>query len=122
MSPWRSQGVVQAGVAVIERDTPVKSLIDVDFRSGKTEALSLLRDLEALALPLHDVVVADHALVDEAADAIQIFRRGTPCSLHFARSAGETAVVVGEEEAEHGIGGVQIASLGQAEFAGETIL
>ena len=42
VSPWRSQGVLQAGVAVIERDAPVESLIDVDFGSGKAEALALL--------------------------------------------------------------------------------
>ena len=39
------------------------------LRTGKAEALALLRDLEALAFPRHEVVVADHALVDEAADA-----------------------------------------------------
>ena len=60
MSPWRSQGVLQAGVAVVERDAPIESLIEVDFGSGKAEAAGLLGDLEALAFPLHDVVVADH--------------------------------------------------------------
>ena len=98
MSPWRSQGVLQAGVAVIERNSPVESLIDVNFGSGKAEALALLGDLEALALPLHDVVVADDALVNEAADAVQIFGCGAPCGLHFAGAAGEAAVVVGQEE------------------------
>jgi hypothetical protein len=122
MSPWRSQGVLQAGVSVVERNPPIESLIDVNFSSGKAEALSLPRDLEALSSPLHDVVVADHALVDEAADALQTFGRRAPCGLQFARAAGEAAVIVGEKEAQHGIGGIQIASLSQAEFAGETIL
>src|SRR6266852_5060205 len=122
MSPWRSQGVLQAGVAVIKRDAPVQSLIDVDFRSGKREALSLLGDLKTLTFPLHDVVVADHALVDEAADAIQVFGRGAPCGLLFSRAAGEAAVVVGKKAAQDSIGGVQIASLSQAELAGKTIL
>src|ERR1022692_103389 len=122
MSPWRSQGVLQAGVAVEERDAPVESLIDVDFGSGKAETLALLRDLKTLAFPLHDVVVADHAFVDEAADAVEIFGRGTPCALHFAGTAGEAAVGVGEKEAEHDVGGLQIAGLSQAEFAGEAIL
>src|SRR5450631_4088873 len=108
MSPWRSQGVLQAGVGRIKRNPPVESLIDMDFGSGKVEALPLLRNLQALALPLHDVVVADHALVDEAADALQIFGSRAPGGLHLARSAGETSVVVGEEEAQHGVGGVQI--------------
>ncbi len=122
MSPWRSQGVLQAGVAVVERDAPVESLIEMDFGSGKAEALALLGDLKALALPLHDVVVADHALVDEAADAIEIFRRGAPGGLGFARAAGEAAIVVGEENAQDGVGGVQIAGVSQTEFAAQAIL
>ena len=122
VSPWRSQGVLQAGVAVIKRNAPVKSLVDVNFRAGKAETLALLRDLEALALPLDDVVVADHTLMDKAANAVQIFGRGTPCGLHFAGAAGEAAVVVGEEQAEHGIGGAQIASLSEAQLAAQTIL
>ena len=61
MSPWRSQGVLQAGVAVVKRDAAVERLIDMDFGSGEAEALALLGDLEALTVPLHDVVVADHA-------------------------------------------------------------
>ena len=122
MSPWRSQGVLQAGVAVIERNAPVESLIDMDFGSGKAEALCLLGDLEALPLPLHDVVVTDHALMNKAADAVQVFGSRAPCGLHFTRTAGEAAVVVGEKETEDGIGGIEIAGLSQAEFAGETIL
>src|ERR1039457_3955521 len=100
MSPWRSQGVLQTGFAVKQGDASVKGLIDLNFGSGKAEALSLLRDLEALALPLHDVIVTDHALMNQAADAVQVFGRGTPCGLHFAGSASEAAVVVGEEQAQ----------------------
>ncbi len=122
MSPWRSQGVLQAGVAVVKRDTPVERLIDMDFGSGEAEALALLGDLEALTVPLHDVVVADHALVNEAADAVEIFRSRTPSGLHFTRTAGEAAVIVGEEKAQHGIGGVQIAGLSQTKLAAQAIL
>ena len=122
MSPWRSQGVLQTGFAVVKGNAAIKSLIDLDFGSGKAEALTLLRDLETLALPLHDVVVADHALMDKAADVVQIFRCGTPCGLHFAGAAGEAAVEVGDEYAQHGIGGVQIASLSEAQLAAQTIL
>src|ERR1039457_1878402 len=122
MSPWRSQGVLQANVAVVERDAPVESLVEVYFGPRKAEALSLLRDLEALAFPLHDVVVADHALVDEAADTVEIFGSRTPRRLHFTGAAGEAAVVVGEKEAEHGVGGVQIAGLSQTKLAAQAIL
>ena len=122
MSPWRSQGVLQAGVAIVKRDAPVERLVEMDFGSGKAEALALLGDLKALAVPLHDVVVADHALVDEAADAVEIFRSRTPGGLQVARSAGEAAIVVGHEHAQHGVGGVQIGSLRQSEFAAQPIL
>src|SRR5271169_120591 len=122
MSPWRSQGVLQAGVAIIERDAPVERLIDVDFRSREAEALALLRDLEALAFPLHDVVVTDNALVNEAADAVQIFRGGAPGGLHITRPTGEAAVEVGDESAQHGVGGIQIAGLSEAQLAAQTIL
>ena len=122
MSPWRSQGVLQAGVAVIKRNASVKSLVDVDFRSREAEALALLRDLKAPTPPLNDVVVADHALVDKAADAVQIFRRGAPCGLHFTRTASEAAVVVSHENTQHGVGGVQIAGLSEAQLAAQTIL
>ncbi len=122
MSPWRSQGVLQAGVAVVERDAPVERLVEMDFGSGKAEALPLLGDLEALALPLHDVVVADHALVDEATDAVEIFRGRPPGGLQVARAAGEAAVVVGDEASQHERWRSPDRSLGQTEFAGEAIL
>ena len=97
MSPWRSQGVLQTGFAIEEGDASVKGLIDLNFGAGKAEALALLWDLEALAFPLHDVVVADHALVKETADAVQIFRGRTPGGLHFAGPAGEAAVEVSDK-------------------------
>src|ERR1035437_6502234 len=100
MSPWRSQGVLQTGFAVKQGDASVKGLIDLNFGSGKAEALSLLRDLEALALPLHDVIVTDHALMNKAADAVQVFGRGTPYGLHFAGSASEAAVRSEEHTSE----------------------
>ncbi len=122
MSPWRSQGVLQTGFAVKQRDASVQGLIDLNFGAGKAEALALLRDLEALTLPLHDVVVTDHALMNEAADAVQIFRGRTPGGLHFAGPAGEAAVEVGDEDAQHGVGGIEIVGLSEAEFAAQTIL
>ena len=122
MSPWRSQGVLQAGVAIVKRDAPVERLVEMDFGSGKAEALALLGDLEALSFPLHDVVVADHAFMDETTDAVEIFRGRPPGSLAFARLAGEAAVVVREEVAQHEVGGIQIASLSQTEFAAQAIL
>src|SRR5258707_9834579 len=95
MYPWRSQGVLQSGVAVIKRDATIESVIEEDFGSGKAEAAGLLGDLEALALPLHDVVVADDTFMNEANDAIQILRSRTPSGRSRTRRPGEAAVVVG---------------------------
>jgi hypothetical protein len=114
--------VLQTGLAVVERDAPVKSLADLHFGSGEAETTSLLGYLEAAALPLHDVVVADDAFVHEAKDALEIIRGRAPCGLAFARRPGEAAVVVGDERAQHGVGGVEVLGLGQAQFAGEAIL
>ncbi len=112
----------QAGVAVVEGDPAIKSLIDLHFGTGETEAVGLLGDLEAAAFPLHDVVVADSALVHEAADAVEAVRRGSPGGFHLAGLFGETAVVVDDEATQHGVGGVEVVSSSQAEFAAQAIL
>src|ERR1700704_2425917 len=112
----------QAGVAIVERDAPVESLVDLHFGTGEAETTRLLGDLEATAFPLHDVVVADHALVHQAADTVEALRSGTPRSFPFARLPSKTAVVVGDELVQHGIGGVQVHGSGQTQFAGEAIL
>ena len=102
----------ETGVAVVERDPAIESLMELHFGSGKAEAAGLRRDLEAAAVPLHDVVVADDAFVSEAADAIEIFRSRAPGFSASRGSASEAAVVVGDEAAQDQVGGVQIASAG----------
>jgi hypothetical protein len=114
--------VFEAGVAVVERHPPIERLVDLHFGTGETEAACLLGDLEAAAFPLHDVVVADNALVDEAADTLETFRSRSPGGCGFAGLPGEPPVVVGDELAQHGIGGVDVGSFGQPQFAGEAIL
>src|SRR6266404_657290 len=112
----------QAGVAIVERDAPIEGLIDLYFGASEAEPACLLGNLEASALPLHDVVVTNHALVHQAADTIEDLRSSTPRGFFFARLPSETAVVVGDELAQHGIGGVQVHGSGQTQFAGEAIL
>ena len=121
MSPPGSS-VFEAGVAVIERNAAIESLVELDFGARKTEAAWLRCDLEAASFPLHDIIVADDAFVSEAADAVQLGRSRTPSLGGIARSASEAAVVVGDETAQDAVGGLQIAGVGQAEFAGEAIL
>src|SRR5882762_2666561 len=112
----------QAGVAVVERDATVESLVDLHFGTCEAEPACLLGNLEASAFPLHDVVVTNHALVHQAANTVEALRGGTPRGCPFARLPSKTAVVVGDELAQHGIGGVQVQGSGQTQFTAEAIL
>src|SRR6266852_6512975 len=98
--------MLQAGVAVVERQPPIEGLVDLHFGTGEAEAPGLLGDLEAAAFPLHDVVVADGAFMHEAAEALEMFRSGTPRGGGFSGLPGETAVVVGDALAQDGVGRV----------------
>src|SRR5215471_14421788 len=122
MSPPWDDGVLQGRIAVVEREAPVESLVDLNLGSGKAETTRLLRNLEATTLPLHDIVVADDTFVHEAADPFEIFWNRTPGGLRFARGSGETAIVIGDEHAQDGIGRVDVGCFGEPELACETIL
>jgi hypothetical protein len=71
-----------------------------------------------------DMVGADHALVAKAEAAIEIEARGqgAEVALSLASGDGETLVVVGAEAGEDLVGGVEIAGLGEAEFADQAVL
>src|SRR5258708_14282442 len=95
---------------------------ELDFRPGEAEALRLGRDLEAASVPLHDVVVADAALVMKAADAVESVGSGPPSLFGFARGTTEAPVMIGQEAAQDLVGSDQIVSPGQTQLAGEAIL
>ena len=122
MSPLWCVGVFEARVAVVERDPAIESLIELDFCASEAEAAVLGRDLEPAALPLHDVVVADDAFVQERADAVGSVGGGTPGFGGVARGAREAAVIVGDEALQYGIGRGEITSIGEAELAAQAIL
>src|SRR5258707_10081414 len=103
---WLSEGVLQSGGDVIKRDLAIGSVIEEDLGSGKAEAAGLVGNLEALALPLHDVVVADDTFMNEANDAIQILRSRTPSGRSRTRRPGEAAGVVGGGGKPDGIWGI----------------
>jgi hypothetical protein len=103
----------EASVAVVERDAAIESLIDLDFGPGEAEAATL---------PLHDIVVADGTFVYEAADAVEALWSIPPSGFHSARFTSKTAVVIGEESAQHGVGVIEVSGFGQPQFAGEAIL
>ena len=114
--------MIEPGIAIVERDTAIESLMDLDFGSGETEAAGLGMKLQPAAVPLHNVIVADDAFMGEATDAFEVFRSRAPGLRCVAGSASEAAVVVGDKASQDAVGRVQIVGLGQAEFAGEAIL
>src|ERR1700734_1214604 len=109
--------MLEPGVAIVEGEAAIESLIDLDLGSGEAEAARLRMDLQPLAVPLHDVVVANDAFVGEAADAVEVFRSRAPGLFGFAGDASEAAVVVGDEACQDAVGRIEIAGLGEAEFA-----
>src|SRR5712692_4578615 len=122
MSPPCGVGVFQASVAVIERDPAIESLIELDFCASESEAAVLGRDLEATALPLHDIVITDDAFVEKRADALELVGGRTPGFGGVARGTREAAVIVGDEAPQHFVGRGEITSMGETEFAAQAIL
>jgi hypothetical protein len=100
----------------------LEGIAELDFGTGEAEALWLARDLETAAVPLHDVVIADDALVDKATDTAEIFKGRAPGLFGFSRSAAEATIVVGKEAAQNVVGGGQIGGAREAEFTGKAIL
>src|ERR1700730_651069 len=71
-----------------------------------------------------DVIGADHALVAEAeaAGEIEAERKRAEGGLSLAVTDGEALIIIGAEAGEDLVGGVEIAGLGEAEFADQTVL
>ncbi len=114
--------MMKLAVSVVDLDASSKGFAELHLGTGEAEAFWLGRDLETAAVPLHDVVIADDALVDEAADAAEIFGGRAPSLFRFSGSAAEAAVVVGQEAAQDIVGGDQIGGADEAEFTGKAVL
>src|SRR2546429_4203956 len=98
--------MMKLAVSVVDLDASSKGFAELHLGTGEAETFWLGRDLETAAVPLHDVVIADDALVDEAADAAEIFGGRAPSLFRFSGSAAEAAGVIGEgAAADHGCGG-----------------
>src|SRR5271167_663523 len=104
MSPSRKVGMIEPGVAIVERDTAIESLMDLDFGSGEAEAAGLGMNLQPAAAPLHNVIVADDAFMGEATDAFEVSRSRAPGLRCVAGSVSEAAVVVGDEASQDAVG------------------
>src|SRR6185437_6534007 len=117
-----STDMVEFCIRVIDRNLSFQRFIELHLGTSEAKALGLGRDLEASSVPLHDVVVANDALVMKAADVVEIFGSGAPSGFGFARSATEAPIVVRQEAAQDLVGGNPIVGSGQTQFTGETIL
>jgi hypothetical protein len=85
--------MVELVIAVIDCNLSLARFHELNSGSSKAEAVLLGRDLEAASVALHDIVIADAALVMKAADAIKVFRSGTPSLFRIARCAPSPARV-----------------------------
>src|SRR5260370_1666880 len=99
--------MMKLAFSVVDLDASSKGFAELHLGTGEAEAFWLGRDLETAAVPLHDVVIAYDALVDEAADAAEIFGGRAPSLFRFSGSAAEAAVVDGEEEGRGNVCGGQ---------------
>jgi hypothetical protein len=115
-------GVVKSGFSVVDGNFSIECFAKLDFDPGEAETFWLRWNLEAAAVPLYNVVVADRAFVKKAADAIQVPGSGTPGFFGLTRGAAEAPVVVGQEMAEDLVGRLEIGGTSQSQFTGETIL
>ena len=112
----------QPGMAVVEGDPAIQRFVELHFGASEAEAPVLWGDLEATARPLHHVVVADHSLVNEGADVLQVVRSRAPGLGGVARRTSEATVVVGGELAQDGVGRFEVSSPGQTKFTAQAIL
>src|SRR2546430_5590148 len=83
--------MMKLAVSVVDLDASSKGFAELHLGTGEAETFWLGRDLETAAVPLHDVVISDDALVDEAADAAEIFGGRAPSLFRFSGSAAEAA-------------------------------
>src|SRR5712692_2791422 len=106
--------MMKLAVSVVDLDASSKGFAELHLGTGEAETFWLGRDLETAAVPLHDVVIADDALVDEAADAAEICGGRAPSRFRFTGRAQEAAQDI--------VGGDQIGGADEAEFTGKAVL
>src|SRR2546430_12065443 len=87
--------MMKLAVSVVDLDASSKGFAELHLGTGEAETFWLGRDLETAAVPLHDVVIADDALVGEAADAAGIFGGRAPSLFRFSGGGAEAAGCLG---------------------------
>ena len=108
--------------AVIDRERAIQMRVDIDAQARVAAARGAGAELEEAPVELHGVIVLDGALVLEAADAVEVGRRGPPCQSGMRGSLGEARIVAREKPIEDTLGLHQRASMGQAKLDHEAIL
>src|SRR5712692_4708305 len=96
--------------------------VDVDAQAGVAAATGAGAQLEKAPLELHGVIMLDRATVLEAADAIEIGRRGAPGGLGMGGGLGEAGIVAREKPVEDALCLRERAGAGQAELDHKAIL
>lgn len=100
----------------------VQAGVDVDAGAGIATAAGTRVELQQAAVQRDGVVVADRALVLEAADALEVGRRGLPGGLRMGGRPRETRVVAWEESIEHALRLREGTSVREAQFGHQAIL
>src|SRR2546429_9938341 len=81
--------MMKLAVSVVDLDASSKGFAELHLGTGEAETFWLGRDLETAAVPMHDGVIADDALGDEAEDAGEIFWGRGPSPFRFSGRAAE---------------------------------
>jgi hypothetical protein len=108
--------------AVIDGEGAIQLRVDVDAGASIGAPARAGAQLEEAPVELHGVIVLDGALVLEAADAVEVGRRGPPCQSGMRGSLGEARIVAREKPIEDTLGLHQRTSVGQAQLDHEAIL
>lgn len=112
----------EAMPAVIDGEGAIQLRVDVDAGASIAAPARAGAQLEETPVELHGVIVLDGALVLEAADAVEVGRRGPPGQSGMRGSLGEARIVAREKPIEDTLGLHQRASVGQAKLDHEAIL
>jgi hypothetical protein len=113
---------VEAVAAIVDGQRAVETRMDVDADAGIAAAAGAGRELQQAAVERERVVVADRALVFEAAEAVEVRRGGLPRGLGILGRVGKARIVAREIAREDALRLVEGPGLGEAQFDDEAIL
>ena len=107
---------------MIHGQRAIQAGMDVDAGPGIAAAPGAGVQLEQAAVELNGVIVADRALVLEAADALEVRRGRQPGGLGMGGRLREARIVPGKKQIDHALRVGERPSRREAQFADEAIL